>query len=185
VVPTLQTPRPPLWYGVGSVESAAWAARHGINIMALRPPQAVRAFTDSFLKAWEETGRPVEERPLRGVDRPLVISGNREEARRIASDAHAAFHASLMFLWEREGVTPPTHFPPTFELWQKSGGAFAGTPDEAREFIADQIAVAGLDAMNFHLAFGNIGFDEVCQTAELFAADVMPAFPSHPWAETL
>jgi hypothetical protein len=30
--------------------------------------------------------------------------------------------------------------------------------------------------MNFHLAFGDIGYDHVCRTAELFAAEVMPAF---------
>ena len=47
---------------------------------------------------------------------------------------------------------------------------------------AQQVEAAGLDTMNFHLAFGDIGFDEVCRTAELFAAEVMPAFAD---AETL
>ena len=176
VLPTVQRPRPPLWYGVGSVERAEWAARNGINLIALRPPAAVRAFTDRFLEAWQETGRPAQERPLRGVDRPLVIAENGAEARRIAAEAHGVFHHSLMLLWDHAGITPPTHFPPTFELWQKAGGAFAGTPEQAREFIAEQIDVAGLDTMNFHLAFGNISFDHVRQTAELFAAEVMPAF---------
>jgi len=176
VVPPLQHPRPPLWYGVGSVERAQWAARNGINIMALRPAKAVRPFTDAFLEAWEETGRPVEERPLRGVDRPLVIAEDGAEARRIAAEAHTRFHHSLHLLWERAGVTPPTHFPPTFELWQQAGGAFAGTPAEAREFIASEVEVAGLDTMNFHMAFGDISYENVCRTAELFAAEVRPAF---------
>jgi hypothetical protein len=30
--------------------------------------------------------------------------------------------------------------------------------------------------MNFHLAFGNLSFDNVRRTAELFAAEVRPAF---------
>lgn len=176
VLPTVQRPHPPLWYGVGSVQRAEWAARNGINLIALRPPQAVRAFTDRFLEAWEETGRPIEQRPLRGVDRPLVLAERAAEARRIAAEAHVRFHHSLMLLWNHAGISPPTHFPPTFELWQKAGGAFAGTPAQAREFVAEQIDVAGLDTMNFHLAFGNISFDHVRQTAELFAAEVMPAF---------
>jgi alkanesulfonate monooxygenase SsuD/methylene tetrahydromethanopterin reductase-like flavin-dependent oxidoreductase (luciferase family) len=176
VVPPLQKPRPPLWYGVGSVERAEWAARNGINIVALRPPQVVRPFTDAFCEAWAQTGRPIEERPLRAVDRPLVIAEDGAEARRIAGEAHGKFHASLLFLWERTGVPIPTHFPPTFELWQEAGGAFAGNPDETRRFIAQQVEVAGLDTMNFHIAFGDIGFDDVCRTAELFAAEVMPAF---------
>ena len=56
------------------------------------------------------------------------------------------------------------------------GGAFAGTPEEAREFIAREVEVAGLDTMNLHIAFGNISFENVCRTAELFASEVMPAF---------
>jgi alkanesulfonate monooxygenase SsuD/methylene tetrahydromethanopterin reductase-like flavin-dependent oxidoreductase (luciferase family) len=176
VVPTLQRPRPSLWYGVGSIERAQWAARNRINIMALRPPKVVRPFTDAFLAAWEETGRPVDERPLRGVDRPLVIAENGAEARRIAAEAHARFHHSLHLLWERAGIAPPTHFPPTFDLWQQAGGAFAGTPEGAREFVAEQVDVAGLDTMNFHMAFGNISYENVSRTAELFAAEVMPAF---------
>lgn len=182
VVPPVQKPRPPLWYGVGSVERAQWAARNGINIMALRPAEVVRPFTDAFCEAWDQTGRPTEERPLRGVDRPLVIAEDGAEARRIAAEAHVKFHASLLFLWERTGVPIPTHFPHTFDLWQQAGGAFAGTPEEARQFVAQQVEAAGLDTMNFHLAFGDIGFDDVCRTAELFAAEVMPAFAD---AETL
>ena len=82
----------------------------------------------------------------------------------------------MLFLWERMGVPIPTHFPHSFELWREAGGAFAGTPAETRRFIADQVNAAGLDTMNFHVAFGDISFDNVCRTAELFAAEVMPAF---------
>ena len=57
-----------------------------------------------------------------------------------------------------------------------AGGAFAGTPEEARRFVAQQVNAAGLDTMSFHPAFSDIGFDDVCRTAELFAAEVMPAF---------
>jgi alkanesulfonate monooxygenase SsuD/methylene tetrahydromethanopterin reductase-like flavin-dependent oxidoreductase (luciferase family) len=105
-----------------------------------------------------------------------VIAEDGAEARRIAARAHVKFHASLLFLWERRGVPTPTHFPHTFELWQQAGGAFAGTPDETRRFVAQQVEAAGLDTMNFHLAFGDISFDDVRRTAELFAAEVMPAF---------
>lgn len=84
--------------------------------------------------------------------------------------------------WDQTGVPIPTHFPHTFELWQHAGGAFAGMPEEARQFVAQQVEAAGLDTMNFHLAFGDIGLDDVCRTAELFATEVMPAFAD---AETL
>jgi alkanesulfonate monooxygenase SsuD/methylene tetrahydromethanopterin reductase-like flavin-dependent oxidoreductase (luciferase family) len=176
VVPTIQKPRPALWYGVGSVEKAEWAARHGINMMSLLPPEMVRPFTDRFLEAWEETGRPVGERPLRGVNRNLVIADDAAEARRIAEEAYGPFRRSLMFLWERSGVPAPPVFPPTFAEWQARGAAFAGNPEGARQYVADQVEVAGLDTMSFHLAFGTLAYEHVCRTAELFAAEVMPAF---------
>jgi alkanesulfonate monooxygenase SsuD/methylene tetrahydromethanopterin reductase-like flavin-dependent oxidoreductase (luciferase family) len=128
VVPPVQRPRPPLWYGVGSAERAAWAAQNGINVMALRPAKVVRPYMDAFLEAWDETGRPIEERPLRGVDRPLVIAEDGADARRIAADAHAGFHHSLMLLWERTGATPPTHFPPTFDPGSRSAARSPARP---------------------------------------------------------
>ena len=122
VVPPVQKPRPPLWYGVGSVERAQWAARNGINIMALRPARGSPAVHRRVLRRMG-ADRDVRSRSGRcaGVDRPLVIAEDGAEARRIAAEAHAKFHASLLFLWERTGVPIPTHFPHTFELWQQAG----------------------------------------------------------------
>ena len=37
-------------------------------------------------------------------------------------------------------------------------------------------AEAGVDTMSFHLAFGDIEAEHTHRTAELFAAEVMPAF---------
>jgi alkanesulfonate monooxygenase SsuD/methylene tetrahydromethanopterin reductase-like flavin-dependent oxidoreductase (luciferase family) len=176
VVPTVQEPRPQLWYGVGSVERGVWGARNGINMMCLRPPDVVRPFTDAFLEAWAQTGRPVQERPLRGVNRNMVIAADGDEARRIAADAYTGFREKLLFLWNRSGVPAPPIFPPTYQQWQDVGAAFAGTPAEARQYVADQVEVAGVDTMSFHLAFGDIEVEHTRRTAELFAAEVMPAF---------
>jgi alkanesulfonate monooxygenase SsuD/methylene tetrahydromethanopterin reductase-like flavin-dependent oxidoreductase (luciferase family) len=176
VVPTVQKPRPPLWYGVGSVERAEWCARNGINMVSLVPPDQVRPFTDRFLEVWEETGRPVSERPLRGVNRNMVIAPDGDEARRLAGEAYVGFRHKLMFLWERSGVPAPPRFPPTFAEWQAVGGAFAGDPEQARQYIAEQVEVAGVDTLSCHLAFGDLGIEHVIRSAELFAAEIMPAF---------
>jgi alkanesulfonate monooxygenase SsuD/methylene tetrahydromethanopterin reductase-like flavin-dependent oxidoreductase (luciferase family) len=176
VVPTVQQPRPRLWYGVGSVERGAWAAQNSINMMSLLPAPVVRTFTDSFCEAWEATGRPPSERPLRAVNRPLVVAEDEREAQAVADEAHRGFRAALHFLWDRAGVPPPPIFPPTFARWQEIGGAFAGTPEQVREFVAEQVEVAGLDSMNFHFAFGNMAFEHSARTAKLFAEQVMPAF---------
>jgi alkanesulfonate monooxygenase SsuD/methylene tetrahydromethanopterin reductase-like flavin-dependent oxidoreductase (luciferase family) len=71
VVPPVQRPRPPLWYGVGSIERAQWAAREGINIIALRPPEVVRTFTDAFCEEWDQA-RPTDRATAAARRRPTA-----------------------------------------------------------------------------------------------------------------
>ena len=49
-------------------------------------------------------------------------------------------------------------------------------PAELLEQRLTSVAVAGLGTMSLHLAFGTIAHEHACRTAELFAAEVMPAF---------
>ena len=105
-----------------------------------------------------------------------MIAEDGAEARRIAAEAHVKFHASLLFLWERTGVPIPTHFPHTVRPVAAGGRSVrrhAGGGSPVRR-AAGRGGRTGHD--DFHLAFGDVGFDDVCRTAELFAAEVMPAF---------
>src|SRR5215813_10884043 len=49
-----QKPHPPVWYGVHAPESAARAAKQGLQVVALDPAPATTAAFDSFRKAWRE-----------------------------------------------------------------------------------------------------------------------------------
>src|SRR5215813_15115390 len=49
-----QKPYPPVWYGVHAPDSAARAARQGLQVVALDPVPATAAAFDSFRAAWRE-----------------------------------------------------------------------------------------------------------------------------------
>jgi hypothetical protein len=76
----------------------------------------------------------------------------------------------------REGVPFPLALPPEFEPLRQHGGAFAGTPSGARDYIAEQIATADVTYIVCDVAFGDITPEEALRTVELLGKDVLPAF---------
>jgi alkanesulfonate monooxygenase SsuD/methylene tetrahydromethanopterin reductase-like flavin-dependent oxidoreductase (luciferase family) len=52
----VQSPRPPLWYGVGQPDTAVWAAGMGINVMCNGPVAHVAQRRHRFREAWAASG---------------------------------------------------------------------------------------------------------------------------------
>src|SRR5437899_12525729 len=57
ILEPVQTPHPPLWYGVFNAESTEWAAGAGVNVVTNLPAAAVRAITDRYREHWAKLGR--------------------------------------------------------------------------------------------------------------------------------
>jgi alkanesulfonate monooxygenase SsuD/methylene tetrahydromethanopterin reductase-like flavin-dependent oxidoreductase (luciferase family) len=169
--------RLPLWFGVSHAERAPWAAERGINILGLRGADSVRQVTDLFRGRWEELGRPVAELPFCGVNRHIVVADTEAEAFRIAERAFVRYRDSFEWLWRRKDVEmPPVIGAETFAEWHRRGGAFAGTPEGARQYIEELIEATGINYMTMDVAFGGITFEEASQTASLLASEVIPTF---------
>ncbi len=66
--------------------------------------------------------------------------------------------------------------PHDFDAFRAAGLAYAGTPDGAIEYVAEQTERAGANYLCADVAFGDIAFEEAARTVELFAEQVMPAF---------
>ncbi len=71
-----QKPHPPLWYGVHSVDSAARAARQGLNVVSFELPDAARAVAESYRRSWREShgDAPL---PKNGLLRFVFVGKNR------------------------------------------------------------------------------------------------------------
>jgi alkanesulfonate monooxygenase SsuD/methylene tetrahydromethanopterin reductase-like flavin-dependent oxidoreductase (luciferase family) len=172
-----QRPHPPLWFGIGRPDAAVWAAANDVNACALLPAPLVRTITDRYRAEWEALGKPADELPLLGLNRPLVLAEDEGEAIRIASRAYKRWKRNLDWLWDERGVVSPLAgvLSDEFEGFMGIGGAFAGTPAQAREFVHEQLETAGATYLAIDPAFGDVTYEETVRTVELFAREIMAA----------
>ncbi|HWD70725.1 MAG TPA: LLM class flavin-dependent oxidoreductase [Solirubrobacteraceae bacterium] len=172
----LQRPHPPFWFGASRPDRAGWCAERAINVMSLVSAQRTRETTDGFRQRWQELGHGESELPHLGVNRHIVLADSEHEALRVAERVYPRFKDSIDHLWIRRGMPRPPIYPETVGELIARGSAYVGTPDGARQYISEQIDVAGINYMTMDVAFGGITFEEASRTTALFTRDVMPAF---------
>lgn len=172
----VQRPHPPLWYGVHSTESAQRAAKGGLNIISLDNAHDTRAFVDSFNRTWNRTENVTRTKPLAGISYFIVVAEESEEALSVARRAYPVWHNSFYFLTRKHGSQPRHQRPPQFDGIMSESRAIAGTPSEVSNFLAQSIAVSGIDYIVAQFAFGDQTFDEIARSVRLFADHIMPKF---------
>jgi alkanesulfonate monooxygenase SsuD/methylene tetrahydromethanopterin reductase-like flavin-dependent oxidoreductase (luciferase family) len=174
----VQRPHPPLWFGISNPERAVWAAHHEVNVVALLPAAMVKPITDRYRQEWDALGRAADDIPLMGVSRLIVVAETADAAMATARRAYRPWFQHLNHLWRKYDVPSPLDgvLPEDFLDWHDAGAGFAGTPAQARDYIAAQAQDAGINYFAADLAFGDVTFDEATRTVELLSREVMPAF---------
>jgi alkanesulfonate monooxygenase SsuD/methylene tetrahydromethanopterin reductase-like flavin-dependent oxidoreductase (luciferase family) len=171
-----QQPHPPLWVGIGHPDSAEWPAQNDINIICNLPAGKVRAVTDRYREIRAASNKKNDE-PLMGITRHIIVADNRNEAREIGRRAYLPWRTAFMKLWDRHGIPLPNFtLPENFDTFRAAGQAFAGTPDELKDFVAEQISESGVNYFLCRFAFGDISFHEAKRSAELFHASIMARY---------
>jgi alkanesulfonate monooxygenase SsuD/methylene tetrahydromethanopterin reductase-like flavin-dependent oxidoreductase (luciferase family) len=171
-----QSPRPPLWYGIGNPDSAPWAATHSANVISLMPAAAARRPLDRYREEWTKLGRPESALPFLGLARHVVVADTDAEAQQIARKAFPRWRASLSALWDERGVAFPIKMPREWDALQESGLCIAGAPATVCHYLAEQRAQAGANFFLCQMVFGEIGYEDALRSLTLFASEVMPAF---------
>jgi alkanesulfonate monooxygenase SsuD/methylene tetrahydromethanopterin reductase-like flavin-dependent oxidoreductase (luciferase family) len=174
----LQKPHPPLWYGVTTPEASVWAARERASIATLVPAPAARAIADRFRAEWQAVGHPQEPPPLIGLIRHIVLADNDEEAGGVIERAYRRWRQHMEILWLQHGRRLPLALPPEVGPLLAAGGAFAGTPARARQYICEQIETSAANYFVCDITFGDITLAEATRTLELLGREVMPEFKS-------
>lgn len=174
----LQQPHPPLWYGTNSPGSVALCAQKRLNMITLATGDAMRAMIGGYRAAYDG---PMEDMPLVGVGRHIVVADSDAEAVALARPAFARWRASFVHLWETRGGDNPfiRSFPKDWDAMVATGGACAGSPDTVRAFIARDQALGGYTYLLAQMAFGDLSAAQVARSAQLFGAEVMPTFAGH------
>jgi alkanesulfonate monooxygenase SsuD/methylene tetrahydromethanopterin reductase-like flavin-dependent oxidoreductase (luciferase family) len=172
-----QRPHPPLWYGVERLETVAWTAERGMNVVCSAPAEATRTITDAYRAHWADAGRDEDALPLLGMNRHAVVADSDREARRIAARAYAAWYGSLVHLWSAHGRRIPLPIPAEFDAADAAGFCLVGSASTVRERLLAETEEAGVNYVLGRFAFGDLTLEESLQSVGLFADEVMPAFP--------
>jgi alkanesulfonate monooxygenase SsuD/methylene tetrahydromethanopterin reductase-like flavin-dependent oxidoreductase (luciferase family) len=169
-----QSPHPPLWYGIGNLDTVPWCVANRCNIVSNGPLEHVRRITDAYRAQWHAAGHSASTVPLMGTTRHMVIAPSEQEATDIARAAYTRWYKSFMLLWVKHGTKPGAYFPSTWDELASAGRALAGTPATVREKLTAQVETSGVNFVLTRFAFGELSFAHSLRSIELFASEVMP-----------
>jgi hypothetical protein len=71
------------------------------------------------------------------------------------------------------GVSHRHSRPPEFDAIAEDGRAFAGTPEDAAEYVKRQLAQSGANYFVGQFAFGDLTLEETLRSIALFSEEVM------------
>jgi alkanesulfonate monooxygenase SsuD/methylene tetrahydromethanopterin reductase-like flavin-dependent oxidoreductase (luciferase family) len=179
VLKPVQKPHPPLWYGVTSPEASVWAAVEKANIATLVPAKAARAISERYRAEWAKLGHPQEPAPLIGLNRHIVLAETEADAIATAERAYRRWRRHMEYLWVARGYAFPLALPQEIGPLLAVGGAYAGTAEGARRYIAEQIETAGANYFICDITFGDMTLAEALRTVELLGREVMPFFSGY------
>lgn len=174
----VQKPHPPLWYGTNSPGSVTRCAQDRLNMVTLLTGETMASMMAGYREAYVASGGEAGSMPLYGVGRHVVVADSDEAALALARPAFAQWRASFVKLWQERGGANPfvDNFPADWDALVATGSAIAGSPETVRNFVKKDAELGGYNYFVAQLAFGGLSTAEVKRSAELFAAEIMPAF---------
>jgi alkanesulfonate monooxygenase SsuD/methylene tetrahydromethanopterin reductase-like flavin-dependent oxidoreductase (luciferase family) len=175
-----QRPHPPLWYGTTIPENADWPAANDVNIVSIALRPTARVISDRYRNARATLRKDANGDVLMGVARHVVVADSDAEALSIARRAYPRWRESFRWLFARHGAEPRIAglYPASFEELQALANGIAGSPGTVRDFFRGEIAASGVNYLIGWFAFGDMTLAESRRSIELFAREVMPAFPA-------
>jgi len=167
-----QQPHPPLWYGLGHLAGAEWAATNKVHVITNNTCEASKPLFDRYREVWQRKhgGAPM---PKLGMSRHVVVAPTDAQAEALGRPNYAVWYANLTKLWRDFGAVP-IRFARDFDEARQRGIAIAGTPAHVREEIERQVATSGVNYFVCRLMFGDITEAEAVASIDLFTAEVMP-----------
>jgi len=167
----LQTPHPPFWYGIGSLESVERCVARDFNVVTLVETETAARIFERFRSVANAAGKDL----LMGLCRFVVVAETTPAALAIARRAYRVWYKSFNHLFEIHGIRPNRPWPDEFDTMAAAGLAYAGSPAEIAEIVRTQVTAAGANYFVGQFVFGDMSFAESSRSIELFAEAVIPA----------
>ena len=185
----LQKPHPPMWVACSQLETIEMAGRRGIGALGFQfvSPEAARAWVNAyynnFTKHLEKLAAS-QTNPAIAVVSGFMCAATDEEALR-RSQGWTFFQFSLMFYNTHGPVVPGTvNLWDEYQVWLKTekgqeasrrGGGLIGSPATIRERLK-KFEESHVDQVILLNQAGNNTHEDICESLELFAKEVMPEF---------
>lgn len=189
----IQQPHPPVWTTASSAESIQWAAEHRIAMLASGTVEQSQDILN-YYQQYAETACGWTPTPAhRGIHREFFLAPTKAQAqeridelmRRDSADQYArVFEAPVLQELERERYKVRSY------SYARSGGRPArsgrnleglrggsylvGDPDSMTEQILEQRAACNADVLVIRPEIGRMSLDEIADSLELFAREVLP-----------
>lgn len=184
VVPKpLQKPHPPLWLACSNRETIKIAARYGMGALtfAFIDPKSAKHWVDEYYETFRQECNPIGRtvNPNIAIVAGFMLHEESEEAIRRGAENFQFFGYALshfyisgshvpgrFHIWEDFQRNKPTRYEPTVGI---------GSPDQVCRNL-EVLEAAGVDQVVFVQQAGNNQHEHICDSLELFAEQVMPAF---------
>ncbi|MCM3924069.1 LLM class flavin-dependent oxidoreductase [Frankia sp. AiPs1] len=186
-----QQPTPPVFIAATSTpESFVWAGSQGFNLMFIpftstneKIAELLALYRGARLAAGYTPG---SERIQMGIHCFVDTDGDR--ARREAAEYYADYVEKMVHTWEAYMTARPEQYAGYADMiagmrkkslatLEENAQVYVGTPGQVREQVAATFEVFGTVEPSMQINFAAMPFADACRTMELFAAEVMPAFP--------
>ena len=184
----VQKPHPPLWVACSNRETIHLAAQLGMGALtfAFIDPSEAKHWVDDYYETFKRDCVPIGHAVNPNVAMVTGFSCHRDadEARRRGTEGFRFFQFALghHYVFGR-------HTPGRTDIWKKfeavrdeigfealgGGAGCIGTPDELRGALRAYEDM-GVDQTIFIQQGGRNRHEDICESLELFAADVMPEF---------
>ena len=179
----VQKPHPPIWVTAQSPESIEATVRRGFNVLTGGfgvPIERMAEFRRLFDRLVAEAKPP--RTPSVGVQRAVYVTDTVADARAAAEEARWNMRVTLSLRNHYERVdrgravaVPMPKEPDTDDLLDRF--LVIGTPDTVIRQITRIREMVGITHFNCSFWFGDLEHPRVLRSMELFAREVMPAFP--------
>jgi alkanesulfonate monooxygenase SsuD/methylene tetrahydromethanopterin reductase-like flavin-dependent oxidoreductase (luciferase family) len=202
VVPKpMQKPHPPLWVACSQLETIEMAGRRGLGALGFQfvSAEAARAWVNAYYNSFTKRQELLCDHatnPNIALVSQFMCAETDEEAQRRA-DGSSFFQFCLRF-YNTEGPVVPG----TIQLWDKyeewkaspsgqkqQGSGLIGSPETIRRKLR-KFAESNVDQIILLNQAGRNEHAHICESLELFAAEVMPEFhalePEHQkWKQSV
>ncbi len=186
VVPKpVQRPHPPLWVACSNRETIKMAARLGIGALTFSfvDPAEAKSWVDDYYRIFKEECVPIGHacNPNVAMVTGFSLHHDAAQAKSKGMDGFRFFSYALghhyIFGEHKPGRTDIwANFEKARETMAEEGGSRGiGTPDEMRKHLRG-FANAGVDQVSFIQQGGRNKHEDICNSLEMFASEVMPEF---------